>query len=103
MEQQNIFGNYLDTFSQKLPPANEIWGKVIFSQASVILFPGGGEWLPSMHHRSHDQGVLHPGEVCIQEGLHPDGGRGVEQILSDTMVYGQQAGGTLPTGLHSCF
>ena len=25
-----------------LPPANEVWGKVIFSQASVILFTGGG-------------------------------------------------------------
>ena len=24
-----------------LPPANEVWGKVIFSQASVILFMGG--------------------------------------------------------------
>ena len=25
-----------------LPPANEVWGKVIFSQASVILLTGGG-------------------------------------------------------------
>ena len=25
-----------------LPPANEVWGKVIFSQASVILFTEGG-------------------------------------------------------------
>ena len=24
-----------------LPPANEVWGKVIFSQASVILLMGG--------------------------------------------------------------
>ena len=41
MDQQNILANYLDAFSQKLPPSNEIWGKVIFSQASVILFTGG--------------------------------------------------------------
>ena len=38
-----------------LPPANEVWGKVMFLHLCVILFTGG--WLPSMHHRSHDQGV----------------------------------------------
>ena len=26
-----------------LPPANEVWGKVIFLHLSVILFTGGGE------------------------------------------------------------
>ena len=42
--------------------ANEVWGKVIFSQACAIpsVQRGGGAWLPSMHHRSHDQS-LHPG------------------------------------------
>ena len=25
-----------------LPPEKEVWGKVIFSEASVILFTGGG-------------------------------------------------------------
>ena len=25
-----------------LPPANDVWGKVIFSQVSVVLFIGGG-------------------------------------------------------------
>ena len=35
---------------------HEVWGKVIFSQASVILSTGGGGgWLPNKHHRSHDQ------------------------------------------------
>ena len=29
-----------------LPPANEVWGKVIFLQASVILFTGGGHVCP---------------------------------------------------------
>ena len=28
-------------------------------------------WFPRMHHRSHDQGDLHPEGVCIQGGLHP--------------------------------
>ena len=32
-----------------LPPANEVWGKVIFLHLSVILFIGG--WYPSMHCR----------------------------------------------------
>ena len=27
-----------------LPPANEVWGKVMFLQVSVILFPGGSTW-----------------------------------------------------------
>ena len=38
----------------------------MFLHLSVILFTGGG-WLPSIHHRSHDHGVVHPG------GLHPGG------------------------------
>ena len=32
---------------QYLPPANEVWGKVMFLQVSVILFTGGGGWLPA--------------------------------------------------------
>ena len=66
----------------------------------------GGSWFPSMHHRSHDQGDLYPGGLhpCIQGGLHP--GRGLGRPPpppSDTIGYGQQAGGTHPTGMHSCF
>ena len=53
-----------NNFLPYLPPANEVWGKAMFSQASVIL--GGG---------------LHPGGVCIWGGggllpggvLHPGG------------------------------
>ena len=43
-------------------------GKVMFSQASVILFT----WslCPSMHHRSHDQGVYVKG-VSVHGGLCP--------------------------------
>ena len=93
-----------------------------------------GGWLPSMHHRSHDQGVcirqglhlgglhpgeggLHPGEgVCIQGrgsasrgGVCIQGGsasRGVGQTTPhswNTTGYGQQGGGTHPTGMHSCY
>ena len=42
-----------------LLPANEVWGKAMFSQVFVcFVYPRGRGWLPSMHHRSHDQ---HPG------------------------------------------
>ena len=86
-----------------VPPANEVWGKVIFSQACVIpsIHKGGGVgWLSSMHHRSHDWGVCIQDGVCIQgrfgrTSLHP-------QPPLDTIRYGQQAGGTHPTGMHSC-
>ena len=49
-----------------LPPANEVWGKVIFLHLCVILFTGGGGLPPG--------GSLPPGGVCIQGGLHPGGG-----------------------------
>ena len=45
-----------------------------------------------MHHRSHDQGG--------RSGL---GGLGSTPSQWDTMGYGQQASGTHPTGMHSCF
>ena len=46
-----------------------------------------GGWLPSMHHWSHDRGSA---------------SGGVEQIPPQTTGYGQRAGGTPPTGMHSC-
>ena len=52
-----------------LPPANEVWGKVMILHVSVILSMGVGErqWLPSMHHRSHDQS---PGRESVsREGV----------------------------------
>ena len=58
-----------------LPPANEVWGKV----------RGRGV---------HASSVC-VGGVCIQWGL----GR---PAPSDTTGYGQQAGGTYPTGMHCC-
>ena len=39
-----------------LPAANEVWSNLMFLHLSVILFTrGGGGWLPSMQHRSHNQ------------------------------------------------
>ena len=69
-----------------------------------------GYWHPSMHHRLHDRGI------GIQKGLHR-GGRGWHQgslhrggwtdplyrQTCDTTGYGQQAGGTHPTGMLSSY
>ena len=46
-----------------LPPANEVWGKVIFLQVCVILFTGGGGY-PRMPCRSHDQPALYKQLHC---------------------------------------
>ena len=74
-----------------LAPANEVWGKVIFSQMFVCP-QGRGGWLPSMHHRSHNQeGSAFGGSVS--RGADPP---------PRSMGYGQQVGGTHPTGMHSC-
>ena len=62
----------------------------IFTSVCYTLSSGrGGDWLPIMHHRSHDHGGLLPGGL----GRPPE---------SDTMGYGQQAGSMHPTGMHSC-
>ena len=91
-----------------LPPANEVWGKIMFLLLSVILFTRVGGWLPSMHHRSHDQGVcIQAGgsasrEALLGTGLLPEGvcilGAGVEQTPPwDTTQYGPQVDGMPPT------
>ena len=54
------------------------------------LHPGGG-----LHLRGCASGGLHPEGVCLQWGL----GR----PCPSTTGYNQQAGGTHPTGIHSCF
>ena len=60
-----------------LPPANEVWGKVMFLHLSVI-------------HSVHEG-------VCIR------GSWGRPLTPSDTTGHGQRAGGTHPTGTHHCF
>ena len=42
----------------------------MFSHLCVFLLIGGC-WFPSMDHRSHEQGRLHPGRIYIQGVLHP--------------------------------
>ena len=64
----------------------------VFTPVCHSVHRGWG-WLPSMHHRSHDQGV------CLQWGLHPQGvciQGGVGYTRPSTSEYGQQAGGMLP-------
>ena len=78
---------------------------ILVSQAYVIPFAHGGgvciqgEGLPRggglVGGGSTSRGALHQG-VCM-------GGAGQPPLLqSDTMGYGQRAGSTHPTGMHSC-
>ena len=76
---------------QLLPPANEVWGKVIFSEACVKnSVHGGGRAWPGA--RVLPGGRAWPGGcmACTPPRLIP----------RDTV--GQWAGGTHPTGMHSC-
>ena len=102
---------HFDTYpDQSLPPANEVWGKVIFLHLSVILFPGGvpGQ-VPSPLAGTHP-GRYTPWQVHPQQ-VHPQGR--YTPIPHWTVTpspqavharrYWQQAGSTHPTGMHSCF
>ena len=76
-----------------LPPANEVWGKVIFLHQFVILFTGGG--VPG---RYTPPGQVHPlraGTPLAWAGTPPRAG-------TPPLRYGQRAGGTHPTGMQSC-
>ena len=61
--------------------------------------PRGGGWLPSMH---WEGGVGFP--ACIGKGVCIRGGGGADPTTPSPryMGYGQRAGGTHPTGMHSC-
>ena len=72
-----------------LPPANEVWGKVIFSQAFVKNSVGGVP-APGL-----GGGVPAPGGLVL--GGACSGGCLVEIPRTVTA-----AGGTHPTGMHSC-
>ena len=114
-----------------LPPANEVWGEVMLLHLSVILFTMGGVYSiagthplgrhPLGRHPPHlgryPLGRYPPGQTPLGRhplgkhplGRHPSLGR--QPIVrhpprrppSDTTGYGQQAGGTHPTGMHTCF
>ena len=72
----------------------------MFLHLCVILFtelgglPSGGVCIMGVCL----QGGLHPGGSAFGGGLHPKG----EDPTKDTTGYGKQAGGTHPTGMHSC-
>ena len=53
------------------------------------------------HNRNIFLHTLHPVGVCIQGSLHPGGWADPLRDTWDTTRYGQQAGGTHPTGMHS--
>ena len=57
-------GPPLHSWNLLLPPANEVWGKVIFLLACVILFTGGSLF--------RGRGLC-PGRVSVQLGLCPGG------------------------------
>ena len=74
-----------------LPPANEVWGKVIFLHLSVILFIGWGICLIACW----DTAPLGP-----EAGTPPPGADTPTAVHAER--YGQQAGDTHPTGMQSC-
>ena len=89
-----------------LPPANEVWGKVIFSQASVILFTGGmrgvcvcvvGGMCGKGMCVAVEGGACMAKGVCMVWGACVAGGA----CMAGEMAIA--AGGTHPTGIHSCF
>ena len=88
-----------------LPPANEVWGKVIFLHLFVILFTGGmpgpGGCLlrgGSAPGGSGPAGVSGPGGVSAPRGCLVPGGCLVETPPRMATA----AGGMHPTGMHSC-
>ena len=85
-----------------LPPANEVWGKVIFSEACVknpVHREGGSA---SVHAGiPHPAGSRHPSP----QTRHPPGAGTPSPWTRypPKTRYGQQAGGKHPTGMQSCY
>ena len=65
-----------------LPPANEVWGKVIFSVACI-------------------KNSVHWGSASVHAGIPPP--EQAPPCAVHAGRYGQQAGGMHPTGMQSCF
>ena len=93
----------------------QIWGKVIFLHLSVILFTGGRGGTPR---QVHPLGRYPPGQVHTPwagtppRQVHPRAGTpqagtppwvGTPPWAVHAGRYGQQAGGTHPTGMHFCW
>ena len=68
-----------------LPPANQVWGKVMFLHVSVILFTGGGEsaWGGGNLHPIREGG-LHRGEGWTQ--TPPELEKRVVRILQECFL-----------------
>ena len=85
---------FLPKLCSLLPPAKKVWGKVIFSVACVKN---------SVHGRgsaSVHAGI--PPGAGIPQSKHPPPGADPPNA-EHAGRYGQQAGGTHPTGMQSCF
>ena len=91
-----------------LVTACKVWGKVIFLHLSGILFTGGGNtWTGTPPGRYTPLGRYTPRQVHPQPWagtppgqVHPRAGTPPGAVHAGR--YGQQAGGTHPTGMHSC-
>ena len=87
------------SFFHSLPPQRS-WGKVTFSQASVILLTGGGGLPQCMLGYPPREQTPPPGSrhqpTHSPESRHPPGAEHAGR-------YGQRAGGTHPTGMQSCY
>ena len=82
-----------------VPPVNEVWGKVICLQ--VCVCPQGGAWsqgVPGPGGGAWSRGEPAPRGVSAPRGSGPGWGCLVEAPRTATA-----AGGTHPTGMHSCF
>ena len=74
------------------------WGKVIFSQASVILLTGGGlpQCMLGYHPTPRTRDQVPP------PGADPPGADTHTPSAEHAGRYGQRAGGAHPTGMQSC-
>ena len=87
-----------------LPPANEVWGKVMFLHLSVILFTGGVCCTGVGAGKGGDS--VQGGAVLSRERVLSVIGSGIIIPPSPSRTVpppGQQAGSTHPTGMLSCF
>ena len=92
-----IAGNLSPLILQQLwflPPANEVWGKVMFLHLSlsVILFKGDVFPIACWDTHPARQTLLPRQNPSPQADTPPD-----------TTGYDQQAGGMHPTGMHTCY
>ena len=92
-----------------LPPANEVCEGCVFTR--VCLSTGGSTWAGTPRAGTPPEGYVLHVSVCPQRGEYlgrytPRAGTPPRQVHLPGAVhagrYGQQAGSTHPTGMHSC-